>query len=152
MIKNRNLISSIISILVVFILIQIEPLKNGNSSELIGVSGAFIILFFIIRFVLTLFYESEKGKLIEQEIRNKKEIKEIKEALYNSLLEYENAKNSFKYFSNEKLLSIYSDMKEHDIQNMECLALEEIMVEKGLLSHSEMHEKLHMIKKQFNGK
>ena len=66
------------------------------------------------------------------------------------LVKYQEAKNSFKYFSDESLKSIYEEFKSSQTESMERLALEEIMVEKGLISHSPMHEKLHSIKKKFD--
>jgi hypothetical protein len=99
---------------------------------------------------LSLFIESETGEKIEIEIRNKKELEIMTKKVQYDIAKYQNAKNSFKYFSNEKLASIYKELEEKGIEDMERLALEEIMVEKGLLTHSKMHEKLHMKKKHFD--
>jgi hypothetical protein len=148
--ENRNLISGIVSVIILIILIQIEPLNNGDFFEILGVLVIFTISFFIVRFLLSLFIESETGEKIEIEIRNKKELEIMTKKVQYDIAKYQNAKNSFKYFSNEKLASIYKELEEKGIEDMERLALEEIMVEKGLLTHSKMHEKLHMIKKHFD--
>jgi hypothetical protein len=62
---------------------------------------------------------------------------------------YNDAKYRFKYISNDLLLKKYTNETE-SISNIEKLALEEELVNRGLMKFSPMHEKMNEIKSNDN--
>jgi hypothetical protein len=59
--------------------------------------------------------------------------------------EYNEAKSRFKYLSNDVLLNKYKEYQENKLEDMIRLALEEELVERKLITHSPMHNKLDAI-------
>ena len=147
--ENINIISGAFAFVGTAVIALFDNIK-GEFVELIGFIGIFFIIFFFVKSILRRFIQTDAGKNIENNIQRKKNLIVVKQNVKKELLKYQNAKNSFRYFSSEKLMSLYHDYKKDKIENMERLALEETMVEKGLLGYSEMHEKLHIIKKRFD--
>jgi uncharacterized membrane protein YgaE (UPF0421/DUF939 family) len=97
---------------------------------------------------------ADKSKEVTKNIKNKIEQKKQEDALNEdikmSMREYEESKNSFQYFSDNKLLNIYEQFQNGTKNsNMEQLALEEELVKRKLMNHSPMHEKLYAINKEF---
>ena len=82
---------------------------------------------------------------VSSQIKEKIEIKQTAQATQQSLNEYADAKNRFKYLSNEALLTKYKQFQEERKDDMIRLALEEELVERKLISHSPMHEKLEAL-------
>lgn len=62
--------------------------------------------------------------------------------------DYDNAKESFKHLSDHKLKDRYRQMCDGN-GSVEKLALEEELVDRGVLDYSPMHEKLQSIKDTF---
>jgi hypothetical protein len=60
--KNKNLISGVVSVLIMIILIIIEPLSLDSSDaavELLGLIAVFVVCFFIVRFLLSRLFDSK---------------------------------------------------------------------------------------------
>lgn len=72
--------------------------------------------------------------------------KQVKEAQQN----YESAKDSFRYVSDETLRVKYKEMKKEGVEDMERLALEEELVERGIIDYSPMHDKAQALKEKFS--
>ncbi|WP_417198149.1 hypothetical protein [Bizionia sp.] len=96
-----------------------------------------------------LFKNAKKGvetAKIKSEIR--KENQRLTQELHINEQKYQSAKNSYRYFSDEKIAEL---LKVEDNTNpFERLALEETGVERGIIDHSPMHEKLNNIQKHFS--
>ena len=144
--QNINIYSFIISIILILILLQVSPLTQYDFSEFFGIFIVFVVFFIISKFLLLEINKTTIVKKINTEIENKKELNNLNKHIQNEMNIYNEAKNSYKYFSNEKLIEIYTEYNENNVEDVELLALEEIMVEKGLIAHSKMHEKLYSIK------
>ena len=119
-----------------------------------GIAPLFIALiifgasFMIVFFVVESF--SEKSKKVTEnmkaKIEQKKQENELNESIKMNMREYQESKNSFQYFSDNKLLSLYGQFENGTKKsNMEQLALEEELVKRKLIDHSPMHEKLYAI-------
>jgi len=92
----------------------------------------------------------EVTKNIKNKIEQKKQENALNEGIKMSMREYQDSKNSFQYFSDNKLLNIYEQFQSGTKNsNMEQLALEEELVKRKLMDHSPMHEKIYAINKEF---
>ncbi|RTL59559.1 MAG: hypothetical protein EKK37_07265 [Sphingobacteriales bacterium] len=78
---------------------------------------------------------------IKETIETKRAVQETQQ----SIQEYHDAKNRFRYLSNEALLNKYKEYQETKQENMLRLALEEELVERKFITHSPMHDKLDAI-------
>lgn len=141
---NKNLFSIILSILICLLLHLSDP-GNGKfkAPDFIGLLIFFAIFFFISRWIFDKVLVAEKN--LKQKNNSEKEINQIE----NDLKIYNDSKNNFKYLSSEKLTLIYENHKDGNINKMELLALEETLVERGILSHSPIREKLYDMQKYF---
>lgn len=97
---------------------------------------------------------ADKSKEVTRNIKNKLEQKKqeisLNENIKMSMREYQESKNSFQYFSDNRLLNIYEQSQNGTKNsNMEQLALEEELVKRKLIDHSPMHEKTYAINKEF---
>lgn len=107
----------------------------------------------VVTLVIVLFSEgADKSKEVAEKIRvkieQKRKEKELDYKIKSDIQYYKESKNSFQYFSDDNLLSIYEEFKSGTKDsNMEQLALEEELVKRKLIDHSPMHEKLYWIKK-----
>lgn len=113
-----------------------------TSGHYMGVVMVSIIVFFVIKWLLGKINDSEYVKEIQDQ-------KELNRKVKNDLENYQETKNSFKYFSNERLLVLYKQFQSDGSENLERLALEEELVERGLIENSPMHEKMYLLKKKF---
>ena len=84
-----------------------------------------------------------------QKIGEIKQEKELIQQTKDSLKDYNDAKQRFQYLSNETLLEKFQKYVSLEVSDMERLALEEELVERGVLTHSPMHEKLDKIIEHF---
>ena len=92
----------------------------------------------------------EIAKNVKIRIDQKKQQNLLNESIDNSMREYREYKNSFQYFSNNKLLDIYEQFQNGTkSSNMEQMALEEELIKRKMIDHSPMHEKLYAINKEF---
>jgi hypothetical protein len=91
--------------------------------------------------------KNTKGK-VNKIIEEKKLNIEIKNNLKQQDKDYSEIKSSHHYFSNEKLLEIFQNGIYKDAP-FKQLALEEILFERNLISHSKTHEKMHNMKEYF---
>jgi hypothetical protein len=133
-----------------FLLFNVNPTKDSSGIWLIIIISSLVwggIVYAIVSSIYSSVSKSKIAKDIQQKLADSNEQKEIRREVNNDIRKYQEAKNSFKYLSNSSLISIYKDYLNKGIENMERLALEEVMVEKGILENSPMHEKLYLIKK-----
>lgn len=113
-----------------------------NTQHYLGVVVFSITVFFVFKWLLEKFSETEYFKEIQgQRILNQK--------VKNDLENYHETKKTFKYFSNERLIETYKQFQEDVTENLERLALEEELVNRGLIESSPMHEKMYILKKKF---
>jgi uncharacterized membrane protein YraQ (UPF0718 family) len=91
----------------------------------------------------------EVAKNIKVKFEQKKQENELNKSIQSNMKEYQESKNSFQYFSDDRLLNIYNQFENGTKKsNMEQLALEEELVKRNLIDHSPMHEKLYAINKE----
>jgi len=114
---------------------------------LIIFGGSIMLVFFVVESF------SEKSKKVAENIKTKVEQKrqenELNESIQTNMRDYQESKNSFQYFSDDRLLNIYEQFQNGTKNsNMEQLALEEELVKRKLIDHSPMHEKLYAINKE----
>lgn len=119
------------------------------SQFLLFMVGFIIVMSVVITLVSTGVDKSKEiAKNVKTKIEQKKQENVLNENIKMSIREYQDSKNSFQYFSDNRLLNIYhqfqSGLKK---SNMEQLALEEELVKRKLINHSPMHEKLYAINK-----
>lgn len=109
----------------------------------------------VMTIVTTLFsVGADKSKEVTRNIKIKLEQKKqedlLNENIKMSMREYQESKNSFQYFSDNRLLSIYEQFHNGSKDSiMEQLALEEELVKRKLIDHSPIHEKIYAINKEF---
>lgn len=108
--------------------------------------GAIGLMFALVETLSKKFYQVSRK--IQEKTKERNQQKEFNENIKQNLAIYEESKNTFQYFSDEKLLEIhnYSDK----ISSMEQLALEEELIVRNLIDHSPMHEKLYLLKKEMS--
>ena len=91
----------------------------------------------------------EIAKSVKVKIEQKKQENVLNESIKSNMREYQESKNSFQYFSDDRLLNIYAQFQNGTKNsNMEQLALEEELVKRKMIDHSPMHEKLYAINKE----
>jgi len=146
-IKMINKISAIVALLGTILFYFIDETKNDLFNTLIALFSIFGIIFIVTSYVL--FHTIKFGENIVRRI--KKRIKEIEEQKrYEDKTKlYVDSKHQFQYLSKERLLQLYEDYKIQGKEDMRRLALEEILVEKGIIDYSPMHEKLNKISNRF---
>jgi uncharacterized protein YpmS len=149
--EAKKIISVIAAILfMLFLLFNVNPTKDSAGIWLLIIFSSLVwggIVYAIVSSIYSSASKSKIAKDIQQKIADSNEQKELRRVVNNDIREYQKAKNSYKYLSNSSLISIYKDFLNKGIENMERLALEEVMVDKGILENSPMHEKLYLIKK-----
>jgi hypothetical protein len=146
-IKMINKISAIVALLGTILFYFIYETKNDLFNTVIALFSIFGILFIITSFVL--FHTTKLGENVMRIIKNRfKEIEEQKR--YDDKLKlYVDSKHQLQYLSKDSLLQLYEDYKIQGKEDMKRLALEEILVEKGIIDYSPMHEKLNKISNRF---
>ncbi len=127
-------------------------LTNADSSykdsQPLGMALSGFFLGAILGFILSLIIDSiGNSKKINESVSLYKEKKIFKENHIKSMSEYNEAKESFQYLSNETLLSKYDNYMKENTNDMTRLALEEELVKRKLIAYSPMHEKMENIKK-----
>lgn len=119
------------------------------SQFLLFMVGFIIVMSVVITLISTGVDKSKEiAKNVKTKIEQKKQENVLNENIKMSIREYQDYKNSFKYFSDNRLLNIYDQFQSGlKKSNMEQLALEEELVKRKLINHSPMHEKLYAINK-----
>ena len=146
-IKMINKISAIVALLGTTIFYFIDDTKNDLFNTVIALFSIFGILFIVTSYVL--FYTTKFGENVMRIIKNRfKEIEQQKRYDDNLKL-YVDSKHQFQYLSKDSLLQLYEEYKIQGKDDMKRLALEEILVEKGIIDYSPMHEKSNNISKKF---
>ena len=120
----------------------------GGVAFLLTFVVAILAMIFVINTIDT---APEKiGEFTDEKSKEIAENKKIKATLQKDLNQYQNSRNSFRYLSNDKFFEIYHSYLIEEKENLERLALEEELVERKLIAHSPMHEKLYHLKKLIN--
>ncbi|WP_186439165.1 hypothetical protein [Olleya sp. Hel_I_94] len=119
------------------------------SQFLLFMVGFIIVMSVVITLISTGVDKSKEiAKNVKTKIEQKKQENVLNENIKMSIREYQDSKNSFQYFSDNRLLNIYDQFQSGlKKSNMEQLALEEELVKRKLINHSPMHEKLYAINK-----
>lgn len=119
------------------------------SQFLLFMVGFIIVISVVITLISTGVDKSKEiAKNVKTKIEQKKQENVLNENIKMSIREYQDYKNSFQYFSDNRLLKIYDQFQSGlKKSNMEQLALEEELVKRKLINHSPMHEKLYAINK-----
>lgn len=106
----------------------------------------YIFPFFLFWISKTIWNKGEQLiNYISNQIKKTVAMKKVLEATQKSKQEYNDAKSRFKYLSNDVLLNKYKEFQEKKLENIIRLALEEELVERKLITHSPMHNKLDFI-------
>jgi len=148
---DKSTKASILIFIFCIVLLLIDPrIFSGSSSDytsiyiiLIGLIALGVPAYLVIKFLL--FYDWAGNKT-----KAKNETKVIENKTHSNVIENYETKNSIKYLSNQTLLGKYSYFKDNEIENIERMAVEEELVERGLIDFSPMHEKLNKLKEGFN--
>lgn len=85
----------------------------------------------------------QKVNSLVDEYETRKQVEDAKQ-------KYESAKDSFRYVSDDTLKEKYKEMKDDGVEDMERLALEEELVDRGIIDYSPMHEKAQALKDKFS--
>jgi hypothetical protein len=78
---------------------------------------------------------------VDDSDNNDGELEEMADAVTGSIRAYKEAKQEYSKQSKEQLLDGYSEMKRESKEDMERLALEDELVERGMLDESQMRKK-----------
>lgn len=141
--KKIKIISGVISSLVSITIIIVDSYRmNWDLVELFGLTLMFIVVYFLSKVILKNIFRTNKGVKVVDWIIEKEGNKLVKKQEEIDNIEYLKAKKTFKYYSDEKLIELYDIKLKDNIENIQRLALEEIMIDRGILSHSIMHEKI----------
>ena len=155
--KQKENLKTIVSFVIGIVLASLFVGLIKDSLPTDGIAPLFIALLiygvFIIISLVVVDQISTSSKKVAKNVKTKiveaKQENELNQNIKNNLRTYDESKNSFQYFSDDKLLSIYKNYSnglEHS--DMELLALEEELVKRKLIDHSPMHEKLYAINKE----
>ncbi|HZK06917.1 MAG TPA: hypothetical protein VFC92_01835 [Bacteroidales bacterium] len=122
-----------------------------NGYGIMGVAGIVngVVFGWLIGFIIDKIKEFSPVQNMTQKIGEIKQEKELIQQTKDSLKDYNDAKQRFQYLSNETLLEKFQKYVSLEVSDMERLALEEELVERGVLTHSPMHEKLDKIIEHF---
>lgn len=86
---------------------------------------------------------------VKEHNQNKTETEEYLSEMRRSERQYISAKNSYRYFSDDKIRE-QLELSESSFNPVERLALEETAVERGIIDHSPMHEKGNSLLRAIN--
>lgn len=122
-----------------------DSLLNALDESILGVFVGFGLLFGMIYLFYSLFDYISKGvkngvETVKEHNENKRETEEYLSEMRRSERQYINAKNSYRYFSDDKIRE-QLELSDSSFNPVERLALEETAVERGIIDHSPMHEK-----------
>jgi hypothetical protein len=100
--------------------------------------------------LMRFFYHPGKGKnTSETKQKEEKEAqKKVKEQLFKSMSRYDDAQQSFRYLSDDTLLLIYDSLMQKKLKDLEHLALEKELMNRGLIKNSPMNDKLYSLKQE----
>lgn len=146
----------IVQILIFFFLCAIFCVNIGGclkDTSLPEGFAAIIMVFgaaFLAGFIVIKGEELIRGTVnkVDNYIEEEKEKKEIKSIVNAEINEYKKAKNSFQFFSDEKLMELYEKNIKEKNEDSEMLALEEELIKRGKIDHSTMHEKIYNLRKK----
>lgn len=145
-----SMVLGIILTAVICVNTNITKLDIGYSAGFILVIvmyfGLSILIYFLLNSLSTGVRNTKEkvNKIVEEQKLNN----DIKNNLKQQEIDYKETKSSHQYFSDEKLLDIFQRGVYQNSQ-FKQLALEEILVERSLISHSETHEKMHNMQEYF---
>lgn len=141
--KDTKITISVIAAIVFGIIADIVSTGDKGIAHYLGVLMFSTIFFFVIMTLLEKIINSKYFNQVQYQ-------NELKRKLEEELKSYQETKNSFKYFSDNRLLSLYKQFQQDGDENLERLALEEELVERRLIENSQMHEKLYLMKRRYS--
>ena len=127
----------------------IEATDSGGSSVVGIIALVCIVIFVPISISAWLAYKRKSEEVIKKVVE-KKHNNQLVNEVKNDLQKYQSYKHSYSHCSNEFLKAQHSVLLDKKIEDMEMLAIEEEMVQRGFLTTSPMHEKLLLIQRSFN--
>lgn len=132
-----------------FLLVSVITSFDGEGGPFIGFILLVAVAFGTVVLGRYIFKGAEKAKdKAKEKVQEYQKDKDIKQNISN----YESAKDRFKYVSDDLLEDRYNKMESEGVENMERLALEEEMVDRGILEYSFMHEKFENIIDNLKGR
>ena len=145
----QYIVVMILAILILAFLSQIVVLAIGDS----GSNSPLLLVLAIFLFAVSLGIASwiyttvlKAPKIVLEKIQDLDSKMKLKKELLGYDTIYLNAKHSYQFLSTETLLSKRIPKNRIDNTNfLEQLALEELLVERGILEYSPLHEDLHSI-------
>jgi hypothetical protein len=137
---------------VVIGLSKADGVNNQYSSMALAGIVCGVPLGWILGFAIDSFLESSVFRTAMNTARKLGDERRITEVARTNLQEFQDAKHRFKYLSDETLVAKYNEFERANKFSIHRLALEEEMVNRGLLEFSKMHEKLDLQKDFFDGK
>ncbi len=153
----KDILGIFLSIFLTVLLLAIVFTSIGESSGFWGPAsllimmglgfGLFVFFLYIIDYAFT---GAKKTKeVIKEKVKERIQDNQTKKHMKYNLHKYNQAKSSFQFFSDDKLISLFEESsKNQPNEDAEQLALEEELVKRGLIDHSPMHEKLYLQKKK----
>jgi len=133
-----------------FIQVGLKAVEEGEIGVffvvLISAAVWGVIVYAIVSRLYSAVHESKFADIIRQKQVEEQQKQELLRISNTNTEKHQVARNTFKYLSDTKLTSIYEDYLDKEEENMERLALEEILVERGIIENSPMHEKLFLMK------
>lgn len=132
-------------------IVGFNKINSANPAEVMVPMGLFGGLIFggIIQAIVNSLSQTETARDLSNLYAKKQEEIEIKKDVKKEEGKYQDAKNSFKYLSDGRLEEKYKYFKAQNRKDIVLLALEEEMVNRGLLDYSPAHEKLDSIRDVF---
>jgi len=122
-----------------------DSLVKALDESILSVFVAIGLIFGMTYVYYSLFDYISKGvkngvETVKEHNENKRETEEYLSEMRRSERQYISAKNSYRYFSDDKIREQLG-LSESSFNPVERLALEETAVERGIIDHSPMHEK-----------
>lgn len=150
--KNNAIVyfvGAIVFILLIWIGSSIIDFTDSGDSTVVGIIAiiVFACVFPMIALSLGVF-ANKKVADYKEHLSEQKDLNATVQGVKEELSSYETYKYSFKLCSNQFLVDSYKEFKKNQVESMEVLAIEEEMVNRALLDHSPMHQKLILIKRQ----
>jgi hypothetical protein len=130
----------------------ISSIEPKNVSAPVGIFLAILALIIPIAITAVTNNKVDEGiEKIKNDIAEKKEFREQRENIEIDIKNYKETKHSLRYISDEQLKNNYQALLLKE-ENIERLAVEEEMVDRGFIGYSPMHDKLNKIKLKYPNK
>jgi hypothetical protein len=145
--KFALIISGIVFAIMLFELFPIGNTSMNKQTLAIGLIGVALTGAIMSYFLIAGIFDWLGQKAAQLSKTN-----DFEKSVSSSIEEYQIAKKEFKQQGDSDLLERYDYLKSNGIENMIRLALEEVLVERGLIETSPMHDKMEKIYAKIEGK